>query len=336
MPLLADGVRQRPDEQRLRQAYARQLVEQQQYDKALEQFRELQQRAPEDDDLRLSLAMVAIEARAWDDARTQLQKLLERDTHTDAAHLHLGRLAELREEPDTALQEYAAVSPGSSYLNAQARLSDLRIRSGNADEAIAALVAARSNQPDYALQLYMLEIEKLVQLDRLDSAWYRSTEAVNRYPDDLNLRYSRAMLAEKRNDLRSLESNLRLILEREPDNSMALNALGYTLADRTTRYDEARELIERAYAISPEDPAILDSLGWVNFRQGRLDEAEKRLRQALDASYDAEIATHLGEVQWVRGQRDEARAIWEKAFTEEPANRVLRETLQRLTGRDAP
>jgi Flp pilus assembly protein TadD len=107
-------------------------------------------------------------------------------------------------------------------------------------------------------------------------------KALLQYPDDLNLLYTRAMLAEKRNDLAQMEKDLRLIIKRDPDNAMALNALGYTLSDRTTRYAEAKALIEQAHQINPEDPAVLDSLGWVNFRMGNLDEAERLLRQALE------------------------------------------------------
>ena len=140
------------------------------------------------------------------------------------------------------------------------------------------------------------------------------------------------MLAEKRDDLSQLERDLRFIIEREPDNAMALNALGYTLADRTTRYAEAKELIELAYQISPEDPAILDSLGWVNYRLGRLDEAERLLRQALQRFPDHEVAAHLGEVLWAQGKQREARKVWAGALKEQPDSPVLRSTLQRLTG----
>jgi Flp pilus assembly protein TadD len=140
------------------------------------------------------------------------------------------------------------------------------------------------------------------------------------------------MLAEKRDNLPLLEQDLRFILEREPDNAMVLNALGYTLADRTTRYAEARELIEQAYQLNPDDPAILDSLGWVNYRQGNLDEAERLLRKALQDFPDHEVAAHLGEVLWAQGKQKEARKIWRKALGQQPDSSILRSTLLRLTG----
>jgi Flp pilus assembly protein TadD len=140
------------------------------------------------------------------------------------------------------------------------------------------------------------------------------------------------MLAEKRDNLALLEQDLRFILEREPDNAMALNALGYTLADRTTRYTEAKQLIEQAYQLTPNDPAILDSLGWVNYRLGNLDEAERLLRQALQEYPDHEVAAHLGEVLWAQGKQQEARKLWRAALEQQPDSVILRSTLLRLTG----
>ncbi|HEY6609878.1 MAG TPA: tetratricopeptide repeat protein, partial [Pseudomonas sp.] len=179
-------------------------------------------------------------------------------------------------------------------------------------------------------------IESLTKQQRLDAAWQRITAALEQFPEDLNLIYTRAMLAEKRGNLAGLEQDLRFIIEREPDNAMALNALGYTLADRTTRYDEAHELITRAYELNPDDPAILDSLGWVNYRMGNLPEAEKLLRQALERMPDHEVAAHLGEVLWASGQQDAARKVWRQALADTPDSSVLQETLKRLTGKVQP
>ncbi|MNR10748.1 bacteriophage N4 receptor, outer membrane subunit [compost metagenome] len=140
------------------------------------------------------------------------------------------------------------------------------------------------------------------------------------------------MLAEKRNDLAQMEKDLRAIIQREPDNAMALNALGYTLSDRTTRYAEAKSLIEQAHRINPEDPAVLDSLGWVNYRLGNLDEAERLLRQALERFPDHEVAAHLGEVLWAQGKQREAKKVWSNALKEQPDSPILRSTVLRLTG----
>ena len=336
LPLLKDGVRRHPDDKRLRLAYARQLLEQNQLEAAREQFAELLRRYPEDDDMRLSLALINLEAKERDEARTQLQTLIERDAHSDTAHFQLGRLAEEENDANAALEQYAAVGPGDEYLPAQVRRTALLVKAGQAAEARRLLASARESQPDVALQLYLIEIESLTNQERLGDAWQVMDEALQRYPDDLNLLYTRAMLAEKRGDLASLERDLRVILGREPNNSMALNALGYTLADRTTRYAEARALIEKAYALNPDDPAILDSLGWVNYRQGDLAAAEELLRRAFKLMPAHQVGAHPREVPWAAGKQDEAREVWRSALADTPDSAILRGTLKRLTGKVNP
>jgi tetratricopeptide (TPR) repeat protein len=216
------------------------------------------------------------------------------------------------------------------------RQSNILFSSQRSAEASRRLSGARLDQPDYALQLYLIESEAWAKHQQPERASRLIEQALKQFPNDLSLLYTRAMLAEKRGDLAQLEKDLRFILEREPDNAMALNALGYTLADRTTRYAEAKVLIEQAHQLNPQDPAILDSLGWVNFRLGNLTEAERLLRQAHERFPDPEVAAHLGEVLWTRGKQAEARRIWDEALKEQPDSSILRSTLQRLTGSEKP
>ncbi|SEQ94907.1 Uncharacterized conserved protein HemY, contains two TPR repeats [Azotobacter beijerinckii] len=332
LALLKKGMRQHPDDKRLRLTYARLLVEQERLDDAKDEFAALVEQFPEDDDLRLSMALVCLEAKAWDEAAVYLQELIERGSYVDAAHYQLGRVYEEREDPESALIEYGLVGPGNHYLPAQLRQTEILFEHGRIAEASTRLARSRDSQPDYALQLYLIEAEALTNRERLDEAWKVIERALRQFPDDLNLLYTRAMLAEKRGDLAQLERDLRFIIGREPDNAMALNALGYTLADRTTRYAEAKALIEKAHQLNPDDPSILDSLGWVHFRLGELGEAERLLRQAAERVSDHEIAAHLGEVLWARGKQREARKVWAKALEEQPDSAILRSTLLRLTG----
>lgn len=332
LPLLEKSIRQYPDDKRLRLTYARLLVEQDRMDDAKTEFSSLVQQYPEDDELRYSLALVCLEAKAWDEAKGYLEDLIARDSHVDSAHLNLGRIAEERSDPQGALVEYAQVTPGSEYLPAQLRQADILMENGRSAEAQSRLAKERDEQPDYAIQLYLIEVETLAANKHEDRAWSVLDKALKQYPDDLNLLYTRAMQAEKRNDLAQMERDLRQIIKRDPDNAMALNALGYTLSDRTTRYAEAKTLIEQAHQLSPEDPAVLDSLGWVNFRLGNLDEAERYLRQALERFPDQEVAAHLGEVLWAKGKQREAKQIWAKFLKEQPDSPILRSTIKRLTG----
>ncbi|EIK94347.1 hypothetical protein PMM47T1_22398 [Pseudomonas sp. M47T1] len=332
LPLLEKSIRQYPDDKRLRLTYARMLVEQNRMADAKVQFASLVQQYPEDDELRYSLALVCLEAKAWDEAASYLHELVDRGAHVDSAHLNLGRIAEEKGDPQGALAEYEQVGGGNDYLPAQLRQADILMASGRVAEARKRLENAREAQPDYAIQLYLVEAETLANNNQPDQAWQLLDKALKLYPDDLNLLYTRAMLAEKRNDLTQMEADLRAIIKREPDNAMALNALGYTLSDRTTRYAEAKELIERAHKINPDDPAVLDSLGWVNYRLGNLSEAERLLRQALANFPDQEVAAHLGEVLWANGKQREARDIWAKYLKEQPESPTLRNTVLRLTG----
>ncbi|QCI14656.1 tetratricopeptide repeat protein [Pseudomonas putida] len=332
LPLLRGAIRDNPDDKRLRLTYARTLVEQDRIADAKGEFLSLVQQYPEDDELRYSLALVCLENKDWDEAESYLRELIERDSNVDAAHLNLGRIQEERNDPEGALREYALVGPGPDYLPAQLRQADILIANGRGTDASRLLAEAREAQPDYAIQLYLIESESYSNNNKDAQADQVLQQGIKRFPDDLNLLYTRAMLAEKRNDLPQMEQDLRAIIAREPENSMALNALGYTLADRTTRYAEAKALIEKAHQLTPDDPAVLDSLGWVNYRLGNLDEAERYLRQAFERFPDHEVAAHLGEVLWANGKRREARQVWAKALQAQPDSSVLRQTLLRLTG----
>ncbi|MCY1288709.1 Beta-barrel assembly-enhancing protease [compost metagenome] len=330
--LLEKGLRQHPDDKRLRLTYARLLVEQDRLEDAQAEFTTLLQQSPDDDDLRYSLALVCLEAKAWKEAIVYLEELVERQSHVDAAHFNLGRAYEELGDKNSALLEYGLVGTGNDYLPAQLRRTELLLEQGRGGEARTNLAKARDTQPDYAIQLYLIEAESLSNHDQYDAAWRTISQALEQFPDDLNLLYTRSMLAEKRNDLGQMEKDLRFIIDREPDNAMALNALGYTLVDRTTRYAEGKELIEQAHQIDPDDPAILDSLGWANYRLGNLAEAERLLRQAVERFPDPEVAAHLGEVLWAAGKQREARKVWAEALQKQPDSNILRNTLLRLTG----
>ena len=336
LAVLERALEQYPEDKRLRLTYARLLVEQNRLEAAMGEFATLVQQNPTDDDLRFSMALVCMEAEAWREAIVYLEELVERGSHVDAAQFNLGRAYQALGRTTKALAAFEQVGPGNEYLPAKLLQAQLLFGAKRDREVSTVLARARDEQPDYAIQLYLIEIEALSEHDRVEQAWTLVEHALEAYPDDLNLLYTRAMLAEKRGDLAGLERDLRAIIEREPDNAMALNALGYTLADRTDRHEEARRLIEQAYQINPDDPAILDSLGWVNYRLGNLDEAERLLRRAYAEFQDHEVAAHLGEVLWARGKHQQARKLWSEALKKQPDSQILRDTIQRLTDSEKP
>lgn len=334
LPLLRNALKKQPDDSRLRITYARQLIELNLLEEARAEFIELLEQSPSDDDLRFSLALINMDLGAWLEAQAYLEELILRGSHSNAAQYNLGRVFEELQDTEQALTAYNAVHKGSNYLAAQQRIIALLLSNDHLSEATTHFDLQRLERTDLTIQLYLIEVEGLSSYDQVETAWIRINQGLKQYKDDPSLLYTRAMVADKRNDLVQLEQDLRLILDSNPNNAMALNALGYTLADRTDRLDEARKLIERAHQLEPDDAAITDSLGWVYYRLGDKQTAERLLREAFNAYPDAEVAAHLGEVLWQQGKRNEARRIWNQALKTQPNNAALLETIQRLTHKD--
>lgn len=327
--LLQQGLRQSPDDSRMRLLLARLLVSEGELDAAAAQFTLLTQHNPDDLDLLLSLALINLEGQQFAAAAEQFERLLQADPENNTARYHLGIAYQALDRPDEALAAWQDVQGDSDFLTSRLRISQLMAEQGRTDELARRLEADRAARPDLALQLYLIEIESLAPASPA-LAMQRVNSALQRYESDTTLLYTRAMLAEQVGRPEQLEVDLRQILEQEPDNSMALNALGYTLADRNERLEEALQMIEKAAALNPDDPAITDSLGWVHYRLGNLDLAADYLRQAYAAYPDPEVAAHLGEVLWAQGKRREARKIWDEALKADPHNDIIPMTRQRL------
>lgn len=318
-----------PQDSRLRLEYAR-LLTNSDMDAARRQFETLSAQSPGDADLLLSLAL--INRQSGDDlvAKAYLQQVLDTGKRKDEAHFYLGRIAEDREETRDALSHYQQVGDGRQYLGASQRIGSILLDKGQWDASRAWFQQQRAAVPARREQLFALEADLLSNVNELTAALNLLNEGIDAYPDSTTLLYARSMLGQRQNDLALMESDLRAILENEPDNATALNALGYTLADQTTRYDEAHALISRALELQPDEPAILDSMGWVLYRQGKLEQAEHYLTRAYAAFPDPEVAAHLGEVLWALGKSEQARRVWQGALLKDPSHTVLRATLQRL------
>jgi tetratricopeptide (TPR) repeat protein len=318
-----------PQDKQIRLQYAR-LLTATDMEAAREQFELLSAQSPRDGELLLSLALISRETGDDEAAKAYLRQLLALEQHVDEAHYYLGRIAEDGDDLPAALYEYAQVEDGRELLVATSRASAILIEQGRLDENSARFEKLRADHPERAEQLYSIEVDLLSRGDQLDAASRVLREGLAQMPDSTSLRYARAMLAEQQGDLALMESDLRAIIAREPDNSTAINALGYTLANRTQRYEEAYALISQALALQPGEPAILDSMGWVLYRMNRLDEALDYLTRAYAAFPDPEVAAHLGEVLWVSGDTDNALTVWQGALRKDPGNAVLAETLERL------
>lgn len=246
--------------------------------------------------------------------------------------LLLGEIAQFLERPQEALDWYQRVPGGQERTEARLRIANSLYELGRKDEAFA---AARKMQADAGIDdvarqsAYLLEAE-LRQKDKDDAGELDAlARGLAAWPDDNAILYARALAWERRDDIPRAEADLRRVLVTEPENTAALNALGYTLADRTTRYQEALELIDRARAAEPDDAAIIDSYGWVLYRLGRNEEALTELRRAYTLQKDPEIAAHVGEVLWALGRQDEARQYFEESKKLDPENRSLLRALEK-------
>jgi len=328
-------VKENPYNRRLRLQYAR-LLTRTDMNRAREQFAILVQQAPDDPDLLLSLALVTRETGELDDARSYFNQLLQTGQHSQEAHFYLGQIAEQQGDRAGAIRQYEQITPSEDFFPALGRILELRLQNDDLAGARKYLRDLRERYPQLAVRLYMVESELLLQTRQYQAGNELLSDGLKQFPQQPNLLYARSLFSEKRRDVPLLEKDLRAILAKDPDNVVALNALGYSLANLTNRYDEAYGLINRALAQKPDDPAILDSLGWVEYHRGNIERARQLLEKAYAAFPDPEVAGHYGEVLWVQGEREQARAIWLKALQAEPDNEQIRDLLQRYAPEALP
>jgi tetratricopeptide (TPR) repeat protein len=330
--LMLTVINNNPDNTNLRMQYSRMLVEDREFEAAREQFLILREQEPESPEVLMSLALLYIETQQLDEATVYLDELIQMDKKVDVANYYHGRIAQSRDHHKQAIAYYLKVKNGNYVFEAKLRIAILFARLDKPDEAIEKLQVLAENTtawPD-RVRAYLAQGEILRSLHRYEEAFDMYSRALRQNPDDPDLLYARALTAEKVDRLDITESDLIKVLSTEPENANALNALGYTLADRTERLEEALSYIERAAKLIPDDPAILDSLGWVSYRLGKMQDALKYLSMAFEQLEDAEIAAHYGEVLWKSNQKEKAKEVWNIGKAVDPEHPVLIETLKRL------
>lgn len=325
-----------PQAREARLAYARALAADKRYADARREFSFLLEQGSRDPakqgDIVFAVAVLSLQLNDTQAAEKHLRRLVEiGHAEADKARYFLGQIAEEGKRPDEALKWFGEVGRGEHYLAARLHAANVLAKQNRIDDARRHLQESEAGNPRERAQLLIGEAQLLREAGRLADAHAALTAALERQPDQPELIYETALLAERLGRIDELESRLRRLLEIKPDHAHAMNALGYSLADRNIRLDEARSLIEHALEIAPNDPFILDSKGWVLFRQGQLQAAHDVLNQAFGIRSDPEIAAHLGEVLWALGRKDEARQTWDKALKAHPANEALAETVKRLT-----
>ena len=321
-----------PDSVRLNFGYARLLVQAGQHDIAVEAMARAYELAPNNASLVLNLGLMALEARRLIESKVYLTRVLTLKQHDSEAHYYLGRIADSQREYEKAIDHYSRVSSSELRLDSQTRITELLALLGQVEQARSRLKQLRAANLGDQQQIHFILIENKIlrETGHHQEALDMLSSELENYPDSVEILYAHALAAEKMGHDDIFEQRLRSILQLEPDNARALNALGYYLADRSLELDEAESYIRQAIAIMPTDPAIIDSLGWVSYRKGNFPEALRLLRQAYQMLFDPEIAAHLGEVLWVSGDQKSATEIWDDALKQSPGDTLLNGVINRF------
>jgi tetratricopeptide (TPR) repeat protein len=312
-------------------ALAQLFVEQKRYSDARTVFQRLLDADPSDREVEYAVAAISLQMKDYSNAERLFEDLKKAGFgEPGAVAFYLGEIAEETRRYDEAIARYREVAEGDRAWLAKLRIAAIMGKQGQLESARQFLGALEPDGHDQEIQVKQAEAQLLQDARDYQGAYAVLSEALADEPDSADLLYDVAMVAEKLDRLDEVESRLKRVIELKPDNAQALNALGYTLVDRTQRAAEGMKLIEKAHALAPSDPFILDSMGWAYFRLGNLSESEKFLRRALDERPDPEIAAHLGEVLWAKGERDRAQEVWQSQLKETPDNPVLLNTVRRL------
>lgn len=314
----------------LRLGYAKVLLEAGKRDAARVQTRKALEAKPGYADALYALGVMAYNDRNYDEAESSLKQVLDSERTQDAA-FQLGRVAEARKDYTSALSWYERVSSGNQAIDAAIRRGYVLVRLKRIPEAQDLMLGLRQTFPQLANRLYLAEADMLTNAEAYAQAMGVFDTALKEAPEDADLLYARSLVFERQQKIDEAEKDLRAILKHDGEDARAMNALGYMLVVHTKRLDEARKLIARALELEPDDAAILDSVGWVQYKLGKPQEARELLRKALDKLPDPEVAAHLGEVLWKLGDKEQAKTVWNEALKENPEHRVLNETVKRLT-----
>src|SRR5712664_1420353 len=297
--------------------YARALVLDKRFPEARKQFEALLGANPGNTDVIYAVGLLAYQLKDYPVAEENMKRLL-------------GQIAEEQKAWPRAIEWYEQIVSGEQVVPARLRAASAIAKQGKLDEARAYLKRAAEDNPDQEVQLIVAEAQLLREANSNRDAFELLSQALQKDPEQPDLLYDMALTAEKLERYEQMESNLRKLIEAQPEHAHAYNALGYSFAERNTRLPEAKKLIEKALELSPEDSFIIDSMGWVLYREGNLKGAAEQLRRAYSGRPDAEIGAHLGEVLWVMGRRDDAERIWQESLKSAPENETLQKTIKRF------
>jgi predicted Zn-dependent protease len=314
---------------RLRHDLARRLVKIDLF-QAKAQYEELVRQNPTERDLILELMLINRELSNTDEIATQLKSLDDTPELRSRANYILGRLDEEDQNWQEAIEYYLQATGSDEFHLSSQRITSISLAVENIDKTLERLNTLRLNHPEQAVFIYLLEAEILRKEMRYQQGYDLLTVGLKTNTNDEELRYARSLFSERLGNIDAVESDLLHIIDRDPENATALNALGYSLANHSARLDEAEALVKRALEIEPNDPAMIDSYGWIMLLKGNIKEAVILLERAFKYTQDHEIAAHLGEALWLSGDQGRAKVVWEAGLKDTPNSPIIMETLRRL------
>ncbi len=328
---LSDFVEHNPAAHDARLALARLLITEKRYDEARTHFDRLLKDNPDSPEIIYPVAMLALQHGDKNVGRKQLEHLLTTDfPDKSSIHFFLGQLDQEEKKPEEALDHYQQVTTGEQYIAARSLAAQILVEQGQIDQARELLHNTRSTTASERTQLILTEAQLLREADRQSDAYTLLETALTSQPDNPELLYDAALTADRIGKPDLLEKHLKHLLEIKPEHAHALNALGYSWTERNIHLPEAHDLSAKALHLLPEDPFIMDSMGWVLFRQGKLTEALQTLENAYKLRADPEIAAHLGEVLWTANRKDDARRLLKDAAKANPDSQPLNDTIKKL------
>ena len=316
------------DHKQMRTLYTRLLLQKGQFDAATQQADKLSELYPNDVNLKFYLGALMLEHNQIERSEHYFNQLTHRFGLNSTLHYYLGRIAQIKQLRDEALNHFQQIGESPYLMAGMSEVGKMLDQPTDESQLRQIYQQSRDRHPKQSATLYALEATWLAEQDKSEQAFKVYRQALNEHPDDTRLLYNRAMLSEQHNDLETMEHDLRKLLQIEPQNATALNALGYSLTDRTDRHQEALALIRQALKLKPDDPAILDSMGWVYYKLGDYKLALQYLLRAYQSFPDPEIASHLGQAYWKLGQTDKARRIWDEALQRNPDNRLIQDAMR--------
>ncbi|RFC32034.1 MAG: Flp pilus assembly protein TadD, contains TPR repeat [Candidatus Nitrotoga sp. MKT] len=321
-----------PDTKEVRLFYARALMEQKQNQEARSEFQQLLNAYPDNADLAFAVGLLSLDLGELDRGEKELQQALtNKKKDENVVYFYLGQLSEAKKHDEEAMQNYNKVKDGEYNFSARLRMAYLTNKSGKLNEARQILHKTVTKNNQQRVQLAMVEAQILRDAKQFESAYQVLMQGLEKLPNQPVLMYEAAMLADKAGKHDAFEQMMRKLIEIEPDNAQAYNALGYGLLERNERVPEAMKLVEKAYQLAPEDAGIIDSMGFGYYRSGNLSKSLEFLRRAYAANPDPEIAAHLGEVLWVQGEKEQAKKMWSDALIANPESTVLQLVIKKFT-----